>query len=700
MSKPLTAAEMDTMKNLAELNNRGETLATENVALLVALEARYDACGSEAAPAPTPPGPSMAGVMATPAKDGPLDDAEFERLEALDDMYDADPSSLTAEEKDERIALDARLAEHGRARWAAVPAAPEPLLTEEEEKRRKLLQRLVIGGIASDEERDELVALEVKATPPPVPDAPDDAADATPSWFGKDPADMDADELKAFTEYQEKMAAALEERRKLVERLRAENEARVAADKDLVAKAAGIGGTDDDLSAVEITDDPTVLASKTSRPRVVSDTALELLMWDKQKGQQIVREVPALADKLGVSPVGAGLAAADLYASVFLPDAELVATAECKDEVMQRFVGGLLESPDFKQLRTSTVLDPEASEIAMAGFSESYHQMVVKVKAGQCKKPAGGAPDLGAMSAAASAVRAAAKGVEEYDDMRGGLANPAGGGIDPKVAAAMFKKVRGNKALQRILQLAGKFRRVAATQQRLKTSHGMDDMIGITTGGNIERLLPMELAELADDDDLIGTLAYKRLMEGQSMMREHHAVKAVGKGPVVVCVDESGSMSGEKVYTAKALALALVWVAMKQKRWCCLIAYSGDTGHRIVTLKPHAVWDTQGMVTWLADFLGGGSSHDIPLRELPDWWDDTIKPPKGKTDCVMVTDAEAHFTDQHFKKWNDFRRREQMRAVGLIVNNDGDALKPGFDEIHRVKSIDVDSPEIQSVLSI
>ena len=53
-----------------------------------------------------------------------------------------------------------------------------------------------------------------------------------------------------------------------------------------------------------------------------------------------------------------------------------------------------------------------------------------------------------------------------------------------------------------------------------------------------------------------------------------------------VSVDESGSMQGEKVLTAKALALALAWIARRQRRWCALVAYSGESGERLLALPP------------------------------------------------------------------------------------------------------------------
>src|SRR3954467_13821485 len=105
------------------------------------------------------------------------------------------------------------------------------------------------------------------------------------------------------------------------------------------------------------------------------------------------------------------------------------------------------------------------------------------------------------------------------------------------------------------------------------------------------------------------------------MCREYRTTEPVAKGPIIVCADESGSMQGDKVHTAKALALALVWVARQQRRWAALVAYPGDTGERRLPLPPGR-WDEAAVMDWLTEFLGRGSDLDVPVRELPRYYDE------------------------------------------------------------------------------
>ena len=173
--------------------------------------------------------------------------------------------------------------------------------------------------------------------------------------------------------------------------------------------------------------------------------------------------------------------------------------------------------------------------------------------------------------------------------------------------------------------LAGRFRRVAQSKQRWKVTHGLDDVVGVEPGGDISRLLPIELAQLTVPELELDTL--RRIVERQALCREHHATEPVGKGPIILAIDESGSMQGEKAHTAKALGLALAWIARHQKRWCALCAYSGDSGERLLALPPGR-WDetkTGRLVVGIHRErvrhrrAGAGNAADVYGVEGPGW---------------------------------------------------------------------------------
>ncbi len=272
------------------------------------------------------------------------------------------------------------------------------------------------------------------------------------------------------------------------------------------------------------------------------------------------------------------------------------------------------------------MLNDTASEIAATAFAGQYAELRKERDKDEKKESGkGGGPghDFGAeisvLKHVSKALSEASKEVEEAREAAAamGMGPGAPGSNDPRAIAALFKRVRSDPTLRRICELAGRCRRVAQSKQRRKATHGLDDVVGGVMDADLGRLLPQELAKLAlpefEDDTL------RRLVERQTMCREYQATEPIAKGPILVSVDESGSMSGEKVHTAKALALALAWIARQQKRWCGLVAYSGDSGERLLALPPGR-WNEVAVMDWLAQFIGCGSSLDVPVRELPGYY--------------------------------------------------------------------------------
>ena len=279
--------------------------------------------------------------------------------------------------------------------------------------------------------------------------------------------------------------------------------------------------------------------------------------------------------------------------------------------------------------------------------------------------------EMAALRAVGKAMVEAGKEVSDLKDAATAMGMGPGqpGSNNPRAIAELYKRVRNDPALRRISELAGRFRRVAQSKQRQKVSHGLDDVVGVEPGGDVGRLLPSELVRLAVPELELDTL--RRIVERQAMCREHHAVEPVGKGPILVVVDESGSMEGSKAHTAKALALALCWVARQQRRWAGLIAYSGKSGERLLALPPGR-WDETALCDWLAAFIGHGSDLDLPIEELPRMYKEIGAPP-GITDVVMVTDAKCRIPLELRERFITWKAAARVRVVAPGPGLPGDA---------------------------
>ena len=451
--------------------------------------------------------------------------------------------------------------------------------------------------------------------------------------------------------------------------------------RDDLLKMLDLSGKEDAVP----TDEELIPQEQTVKPDA-SATALKLDEWALLRGRQLLEESERLQGLSLDEP-----SMADFHAAAFEPDPVL--QKACVDPRRLEFLTQLLETPDYKSLHTSTMLNDLASTLAATSFAEQFAQLK---KEG---RPESGTEDQ-EMATLLAVGKALSKAEEEVGEAKESMAamgmGPGSPGSNPKSIAEVYRRVRNDPHLRRICTLAGKYRRVAQSRQRRKTVHGTDDVVGVVTDNDLGRLLPHELAKLCipefEDDTL------RRLVERQTMCREYCSTEPVAKGPIIVSVDESGSMEGPRIHTAKALALALAWIARHQRRWCGLVAYSGESGERLLSLPPSR-WDESALMDWLSEFIGYGSTLDVPVRELPGYYQ-KLGAPHGQTDVIVITDALCRIPAELQQQFNAWKTCVQARVISLIINSKTGDLEGISDELHTVTSLDANEHAVERVLSI
>jgi uncharacterized protein with von Willebrand factor type A (vWA) domain len=442
----------------------------------------------------------------------------------------------------------------------------------------------------------------------------------------------------------------------------------------------------DGHEAVPPTIDPLILpeADLASVPST-NLTAFALDDWALRRGRDLLTDSAKMQDLHCDEH-----AAADFHAAAFEPEPQL--QDGCAEHHRWQFLKELLGTPEYLALHAATQLDPVASALAAEAFAAQCQELKKEVA-----RPETDA-ELATLRAIGHAVAKAAADVDECREaaLAAGLGPGSPGTNDPTAIANLYRRVRQSATLRKIVELAGRFRRVAQAQQRQKTQHGLDDLVGVVLDGEVGRLLPHELAKLVlpeFEEDLL-----RRLAERQAMCWERCGTEPVAQGPILVVVDESGSMAGTKVHTAKALALAMAWIARQQRRWCSLIAYSGNTGERLLPLPPGR-WDEAALLDWLEGFLGGGSSRDVPIAELPDYYQ-RLAAPRGRTDILCVTDAQCRLPAEMQTVFGAWKQHVQARLITLVLDHKPGDLARVSDELHCLHSLDVTEPAVARTLSL
>jgi uncharacterized protein with von Willebrand factor type A (vWA) domain len=147
----------------------------------------------------------------------------------------------------------------------------------------------------------------------------------------------------------------------------------------------------------------------------------------------------------------------------------------------------------------------------------------------------------------------------------------------------LAQRLRDDARLRRIALLAGRLKRIAASKQRQKVKHGADEVTDITQGADIARLLPSELSKLGRRT--LRLLFMRDLLERQCLQYQLTGAEVLGKGPLVVALDKSGSMDGPRDVWATALALALLEQAQRENRMFALLLFDAGVKYEAI-VKP------------------------------------------------------------------------------------------------------------------
>lgn len=418
-----------------------------------------------------------------------------------------------------------------------------------------------------------------------------------------------------------------------------------------------------------------------------SRTVLQVDSWGLRKGRE-------LADRLDVELTPDELA--DCHAAVFELKPKLAESPanRCNAE----WFGQLLGTAVYKSLHKQTRGRLGASAVAAEQIAR---QLAEHIEAEcECDDP------LAVAASTGKAVQKCRKAVAEYEDAVVGLGGGCGTGnsgeseIDAAKSVEIHRQVQDDPLLRKILANAGKFRRVAASIQRRKVQHGVDDLVGVAQGNKLQWLVHGELAALCIEE--METLELYRLATKTATVRDYRGVEPVGKGPIIVVVDESGSMSGAPIETAKGLALALGWVAAQQGRWVGFVGFSGGTDGTRLAMAP-GKWDEAALMRWLKHFYAGGTTLDLPVDKLPnEYWGEFLAQgmPRGKTDVVLITDGVVDCPEEMQERYKSWAKAENVTTFGLVLNSGVGVLDRLCEHCSTVATLSVESGAVHQVLGV
>jgi uncharacterized protein with von Willebrand factor type A (vWA) domain len=174
---------------------------------------------------------------------------------------------------------------------------------------------------------------------------------------------------------------------------------------------------------------------------------------------------------------------------------------------------------------------------------------------------------------------------------------------------------------------------VALRGAQARKIHGIpSEVYSVEQGNDLARLLPAEQVLLTEP--VLEIAALERIASRRAAQYAVRGTTKVSKGPLVIALDESGSMGGERNDWAKAAAVALSRVATEEKRPVSVVHYSTST-----VIQPLPAGDTEALLKMIRHFLGKGTAIGLALGVAVQQVRELAQKGQKGADIILVTDG-------------------------------------------------------------
>ena len=244
--------------------------------------------------------------------------------------------------------------------------------------------------------------------------------------------------------------------------------------------------------------------------------------------------------------------------------------------------------------------------------------------------------------------------------------------------------------LRRFAELIGRFRRLATAQRARRIEHVPGELVGVTLGDDLSRLVPSELAALGVPE--LRPVFASRFAEAQLMLYDSRGEDRAGQGAIIALVDNSYSMADTHGHTfggptgeawAKALALALLDQARASKRDFVGINFASTDElavFRFPAAEPAGAARARA-VEFTEHFFGGGTDFITPVSAAVRLLEaEHTATGRRQGDIVLITDGLAAVDEGWMRDYQDAKHTLGFRTFGVAIGTEREirrATEPG-----------------------
>ena len=269
--------------------------------------------------------------------------------------------------------------------------------------------------------------------------------------------------------------------------------------------------------------------------------------------------------------------------------------------------------------------------------------------------------------AQASAIRAAQQLEEAMEEAeQWGSAIGSGGRLPADRRLELGRRLAGNDKLKKLIRMVGRMKSHALALRKRTFERANEELYAVEQGGALEHLLPQELVTL--HHPLRRRDFQRRLLENELLQYSLRGMEEKRKGPVVVCLDGSSSMSGDKELWSKAVTLTLLELTRRQRRPFRSICFSSrDTALHVLdmTTRYGADVEPDKLMDLAEHFPGGGTDFETPLDAALEC---LKKSRYKKGDIVFITDGECQVSAEWSERFLKEKDRLSFSLFSILID--------------------------------
>lgn len=402
---------------------------------------------------------------------------------------------------------------------------------------------------------------------------------------------------------------------------------------------------------------------------VVDADGIDMIMYDTVRNARKIAEICKDDHAEGVVQ--------DTFTSFFSHDPQI---KEDGETVQADVLRQMMALPEYESLRAGTKNDEIASAMGAVSFAPDMIKKIAELRKKleerqeQARKQGAQVPQNlkealsdQEMSGLRQSLRQSLEKAQEEADKWSDSAKSWG--MEPgemqklpfEERMELAEQMGNSEKMKKIADLAGRFKNIVNSSAATVPIHGLDEIVDIGLSSDVAHMLPNELVKLEETPELF----YQDFVEGKLLTYNLKGVEPLGRGPILACVDLSGSMEGPREQWAKAVVLALMQLATKQRRSFGFIGFDNRVEYTKFFKKDEKI-SVQDRIEIAQVFTGGGTEFVQPLmaafkmREQ----DITLKP----ADIIFITDGDAHIPPDQLQDILEKKEKLGMRIYSIAID--------------------------------